>query len=699
MVVVYFGSVARLRPFPAYLCRRSQVFVIRRKLARRFCGATKFSFAAGMEPGKEESAHFIEFYKAFNENAGAAVDGKKAKSASNVTTPQWLAAFTYLDKVHCERGSFAKVQRVLHGCNLDVLKRRYNGRDSGVARPGPPPTLGVDFEDAVTEYCLESARNHCSQTVSALLSNIGKMKAALASKYPHLETVTLGRKWLQLFLRRHPELGRRKAELLETPRVSAVNRGAIARYFQLAQLALSLNPGKPVYCMDEMNIDTAKLEAGVDDYIGEVGKPCYTPTATTGGHVSFAGLIKYGHAGFLLPTLIFAGVRPLDRLVPDDMRLMMTKSGYMEDFSFISWVQMVLASDLEAGTLFMDNHYSHQDPESLGLLKAAGWTVVFFHPHTTHKVCPLDVGAFGPLKKALMGIVGKRRSDGKPPTRYDVGAIVKESIELAIKPKFDVDTGLPVDVITSGFKRSGIVRGEDGVMTVNPGVITDADYLPADRLMSRRDALEAELAAKEGRPIVAKPAQLKLSEEDLAVLKADILAPAQLNVAALGAHYKAKPRKGQVAEIGTGLYFMERLLAVSTGKAKVAAEKLARKEAKAAAKAAKPAKAAGGKKRKRQEEEEEEADGEGDDAEGSEDEDGDDDDEEEEEEAPYEIAEVREQRMKGKKLELRVKYGHLSEEANKAYEWQPAKNFSASNPAVVVYFKGPMPATMAKHFG
>jgi hypothetical protein len=55
--------------------------------------------------------------------------------------------------------------------------------------------------------------------------------------------------------------------------------------------------------------------------------------------------------------------------------------------------------------------------------------------------------------------------------------------------------------------------------------------------------------------------------------------------------------------------------------------------------------------------------------------------------------------MKGKKLELRVKYGHLSEEANKAYEWQPAKNFSASNPAVVVYFKGPMPATMAKHFG
>ena len=74
----------------------------------------------------------------------------------------------------------------------------------------------------------------------------------------------------------------------------------------------------------------------MDDYIGEVGKPCYTPTATTGGHVSFAGLIKYGHAGFLLPTLIFAGVRPLDRLVPDDMRLMMTKSGYMEDFSFIS---------------------------------------------------------------------------------------------------------------------------------------------------------------------------------------------------------------------------------------------------------------------------------------------------------------------------------------------------------------------------
>jgi hypothetical protein len=655
-----------------------------------------------MEPGKEECAHFIEFCKAFIESAGAAVDGKKSKSASNVTTPQWLAAFTYLDKVNCEHGAFAKAQRVLYGCNLDVLKRRYNGRDSSVARPGPPPSLGVDFEAAVVEYALESARNHCSQTVSALLGNIGKLKLAVASKYPHLATVTLGRKWLQLFLRRHPELGRRKAELLETARVSAVNRGSIGRYFQLAQLALSVNAGKPVYNMDEMNIDTAKLEAGADDYIGEVGKPCYTPTASAGGHVSFVGLIEYGVAAFHLPALIFAGVRPLERLVPDDMRLMMTKSGYMEDFSFIAWVRMLLESELKPGTLFMDNHYSHQDPESLGLLKAAGWTVVFFHPHTTHKVCPLDVGAFGPVKKALMSIVGKRRSEGKPPTRYDVGAIVKESIAQAIKPKFDVDTGMPVDVITSGFKRSGIVRGEDGLMTVNPGVITDADYLPADRLMSRRDALEAELAAKEGRPIVAKPAQLKLSAEDLEILKADILAPAQLDVAALGAHYLVKPRKQQMAEIGTGAYFMAKQLAVTTEKAKVAAEKLGRKEAKAAAKAAKPGKAAAGKKRKRQEEEEEEEEqeGEGDDADGNEDEDdGDDDDDEEEEEAPYEIVEVREQRMKGKKLELRVKYGHLSEEANKAYEWQPAKNFSASNPAVVAYFKGPVPATVAKHFG
>jgi len=133
--------------------------------------------------------------------------------------------------VNCKRGSFAKAQRVLYGCSLDVLKRRYNGRDSTVSRPGPPPTLGADVEAAVAEWCLESTRSHCSQTVSALLAKLGKVKEAMASTYPHLAGVTLGRKWLQCFLARHPELGRRKAELIETARMSAVNRAAMARYF------------------------------------------------------------------------------------------------------------------------------------------------------------------------------------------------------------------------------------------------------------------------------------------------------------------------------------------------------------------------------------------------------------------------------------------------------------------------------------
>jgi hypothetical protein len=52
----------------------------------------------------------------------------------------------------------------------------------------------------------------------------------------------------------------------------------------------------------------------------------------------------------------------------------------------------------------------------------------------------------------------------------------------------------------------------------------------------------------------------------------------------------------------------------------------------------------------------------------------------------YEITEVRGHRGEGDNLEFRVKYAHLSEEKNKKYEWQFARNF-ANNILVNAYRK------------
>ncbi len=52
----------------------------------------------------------------------------------------------------------------------------------------------------------------------------------------------------------------------------------------------------------------------------------------------------------------------------------------------------------------------------------------------------------------------------------------------------------------------------------------------------------------------------------------------------------------------------------------------------------------------------------------------------------YEITEVRGHRGEGENLEFRVKCAHLSEEKNKKYEWQFARNF-ANNILVNAYRK------------
>lgn len=48
--------------------------------------------------------------------------------------------------------------------------------------------------------------------------------------------------------------------------------------------------------------------------------------------------------------------------------------------------------------LLMDNHESHISIPVINLAKTNGVILITFHPHTSHKMQPLDSSVFGPLK-------------------------------------------------------------------------------------------------------------------------------------------------------------------------------------------------------------------------------------------------------------------------------------------------------------
>lgn len=89
--------------------------------------------------------------------------------------------------------------------------------------------------------------------------------------------------------------------------------------------------------------------------------------------------------------------------------------------------------------LLLDNHESHMNVRAISMAKKTGIIVVTFHPHTSHKIQPLDRTVFGPFKnvydKATMADwMVTPGNQGKPVTIYEIAELVGKAYPLAFTP-------------------------------------------------------------------------------------------------------------------------------------------------------------------------------------------------------------------------------------------------------------------------
>lgn len=108
---------------------------------------------------------------------------------------------------------------------------------------------------------------------------------------------------------------------------------------------------------------------------------------------------------FVPPALIFPRKRLkpalLDRTPAGTLGLV-SDSGWINSVVFLEWlkffVECVRPSPQHKVLLILDNHESHRSLASLDYACENGIVMLSVPPHTTHKLQPLDVGVFGPLK-------------------------------------------------------------------------------------------------------------------------------------------------------------------------------------------------------------------------------------------------------------------------------------------------------------
>ena len=114
------------------------------------------------------------------------------------------------------------------------------------------------------------------------------------------------------------------------------------------------------------------------------------------------------------------------------------------------------ASTNQPMTLLLDNHQSHLSIEFIDLAKENGVTVVTFPPDTSHKLQPLDVSVYGPLKRAYnceidSWLVSNTR---KTVSIYEVAKISGKAWSKAATP-----TNIMAGFVLLEFIRFNLIKG------------------------------------------------------------------------------------------------------------------------------------------------------------------------------------------------------------------------------------------------
>jgi len=150
--------------------------------------------------------------------------------------------------------------------------------------------------------------------------------------------------------------------------------------------------------------------------------------------------------------------------------------------------------------LLLDNHSSHLSVDVLDLAVANGVTMLSFPPHCSHRLQPLDVSVFKPLKGAYTARHNRFiRNQGQALQLLHIPMLVRQAIGEAVRPQ----------IIERGFEVTGICP-------FDPSIFTDADFvsLGVDQENEDAAAVERKYGEEEQRRIVVDPSELDVAAHE-----------------------------------------------------------------------------------------------------------------------------------------------------------------------------------------
>ena len=149
-----------------------------------------------------------------------------------------------------------------YGVDRKALRKRVEGEISIDAKVGPSTLLSVKEEIKLVQHCLDMATLGYGYDVIQIRNIV---------RY-HVKDQKITTGWWNRFQERHPEISRRRTEVLERQRASALSPSNFASFFETLKLAISkceemsggekITPAR-IFNMDEIGFDLNSIKGYV----------------------------------------------------------------------------------------------------------------------------------------------------------------------------------------------------------------------------------------------------------------------------------------------------------------------------------------------------------------------------------------------------------------------------------------------------
>lgn len=312
-------------------------------------------------------------------------------------------------------------------------------------------------EDMLLQYLLTASKHHHGLTPKQARDLAWQFAKTNRRVYPKTwdETECAGQDWLYGFMKRQPRLSCRKPEATSLSRGTSFNRKNVNDYFDNLQSVMSKHSfvAKDIWNIDETGLTTVHKPPKVlaDKKARQVGQ---VTSAERGVLVTMVGCVS-ASGGTIPPLLIFPRVNFKPHMLigaPPGTVGAANPSGWISSDLFITWLKHFIDHTRPCTEkpvlLLMDNHDSHLSIEAISLAKENGVVLLTFPPHCSHKLQPLDISVYGPLKRYFNDATNSWHLEhpGETVSIYQIAGLLGKSFPRA----------MTISNITSGFRKPGI---------------------------------------------------------------------------------------------------------------------------------------------------------------------------------------------------------------------------------------------------